>query len=151
MTVAVRVADVAGLRWPERALVGAGEVRPVVIPVSYSRLSRAVLTVPLGDEGRARADRVRHLRRVVPRMGLPPAMLILGAAWWSLFAGREGWWAFLNSAAVVFVFGYCLIAPLVAVTSRAPRVAGSWLLLPDAHPDVADELVELNPGRAHIR
>jgi hypothetical protein len=150
VVVAVRMPDLASVRWPARPLVGDGEPRPARIRVSYSLLSPAVVEVPLGAAGVARADRVRRLVQRVPRVVFPLFGLLLVAGFGCLALGSGVWWLILTGSAVV-VAAFFLTAPVVAVTSKAPRVSGEWLVLPDAHRDVARELVRLNPGRAEIR
>jgi hypothetical protein len=148
--VRIKLADLAGVRWPKRLLAGDGERVPAAVPLPGAPWSRAAVEVPLGADVARRVARLSNLRQVYGRVILPlvvalfliaDAILILGTTG-NLHGGRQviGYLGGLGFLLVITGF-----APnAYARFTRTPHASGGRLVIPAARAAVVKDAERLN-------
>jgi hypothetical protein len=148
--VRIRLADLNGIRWPKRPLVGDGERRVVPVLLPGPPWSRASVDVPLGATAARKVERVTTLRTLYGRFVVPLIVLLFVVADVILVLGLIG--TVRSGRPVIGVLGGAgfvlvlvgLLPNAYARLTRSVRTGAGWLHLPDARADAVREVTRLN-------
>jgi hypothetical protein len=152
-TTAIRIGlhEVAGLRWPQQVLTGAGPRETAAVPLPRLPWSTAAIEVPMGESAARSVERVTRLRKIFGYGVAPLIIVLFVVADVLLLWGRFGdldppgvIFALLGGSGVVLIVSG-LAPDAVARATGAPYVARDQLRFPKARPDVVAQLVKLNP------
>jgi hypothetical protein len=148
--VRIKLADLAGIRWPKRPMAGSGDRVLAAVPLPGAPWSTAATEVPLGADVARRVARVASLRQVYGRVVVPlivalfviaDVILILGVTG-TLSTGRHVI-GYLGGLGFVLVLTG-LLPNAYARLTKTPHAAAGRLTIPNAHADVVEDAVRLN-------
>jgi hypothetical protein len=149
--VRIGLHEVGGLRWPKQPLSGDGAREDTAVPLPRLPWSKAAIRVPLGATAARGVERVTTLRRIFGYGVAPVIIALFVIADVFLIGGRIG--GFNPSSKIFLILGLVgvvliltgLLPDVVARATGAPYVNRGHLRFPAARPDVAEQLVKLNP------